>query len=174
MSLFKKKSPAAINDAGAKPTSLPMALGMAKRKKLNAGGKVAPSKDLMAIEPSAYTSDKTAGYPKMSDGGSVSERIMRKRKMMADGGMTTPEADEDEKNDMFMKKMSDGGTVELDNEEEPAEEDFNKMDANAKELYDDEQLSDQPLESKGHSEEDQHDMDIVSAIRRKLTAKRGM
>jgi hypothetical protein len=42
------------------------------------------------------------------------------------------------------------------------------------EQYDDGQISKQPLESKGHSPMDELDRSMVAAIRRKMSAKRGM
>lgn len=75
------------------------------------------------------------------------------------------------------KKMADGGMVDMDNKEsdDNAFDDLN-MDAVKKESYDDDQLSPQPMDSNetGDDREDESEnhMDMVSAIRRKLAAKR--
>lgn len=75
------------------------------------------------------------------------------------------------------KMMADGGMVDLEanSEESPNEEDQMSFKANGKEQYDDSQLSAQPEDSNEHGDEldsDEHDM--ISRIRAKIRAKRGM
>lgn len=85
---------------------------------------------------------------------SMAEAIMRKRKMMAEGGMVD------------LDNHEDGDQAEFDDQNELAAK---------KELYDDEQLSPQPMDSNEHgddlSDEDKYDM--VSSIRRRMKMKRG-
>lgn len=123
---------------------------------------------------------------------SVAYNVQRqaRKKKMAMGGMATPTADEfmsgDFDSDMpgsiaeaiMMKKkkmMADGGEVDIqDNGQEmysnPYDED-NEL-AVKKELYDDSQLMDQPMDSNEMGDdidEDAHDM--VSMIRKKIKTK---
>lgn len=88
--------------------------------------------------------------------GSIAEAIMQKRSR---------------------KKMADGGMVdrEENTEESPPDLDSLNIEAAGKELYDDSQISPQPEDSneKGDMiDSDQHDM--ISQIRAKIKAKRGM
>lgn len=75
------------------------------------------------------------------------------------------------------KKYADGGVVDIeDNGEEEGSTPFDDMNEEAvmKELYDDSQLEDQPMDSNEHGddiEEDVHDM--VSTIRKKMKSLRG-
>lgn len=151
------------------PQSLAIALGVQsqarKKKKMADGGQVEPQKKLGEIinypgvdkSPSPMPSPKSyaKGGMAMRDE-SMAQAIMRKRKE---------------------KMMAEGGMVELDNHEEPADafDDLNE-EAALKELYDDEQLSADPMDSNEHSvelsDEDSHDM--VSAIRRKMRMRKGM
>lgn len=75
------------------------------------------------------------------------------------------------------KMMAEGGQVDLEenSEEAPNFEDDASFEANGKEQYDDSQLSAQPQDSNEHGDDisaDEHDM--ISRIRAKLRAKRGM
>lgn len=75
------------------------------------------------------------------------------------------------------KMMAEGGEVDLEenSEESPNFEDQQSFKANGKEQYDDSQLSDQPEDSNEHGDEMDSDIhDMVSRIRAKLKAKRGM
>lgn len=101
------------------------------------------------VEPSDLMSDDERAT-------SIADAIMRKR---------------------HKKKMAEGGMVDLEanSEESPNMEDQYSFEANGKEQYDDSQISKQPMDSNetGDSiESDAHDM--VSKIRAKIKAKRGM
>ena len=174
MPLIKRPSKKAFDhnmkaemDAG-KPQdqSLAIAYDVQRRskKKMARGGMV--EQDRMAADASAPATPMRKPdnrrlpmdeymAPKMADGGevaprSISEAIMRKRKMM----------------------MAEGGEVDLDCYEDPANPngyDDENMDAVMKELYDDYQIGPEPMDSNEHGddiESDKHDM--VSMIRRKM------
>jgi len=97
----------------------------------------------------------------MARGGSVADQIMRKKKMMAEGGPVD----------------SDGG---VDLQDSNGDEWLNREDdmsfdaARKKTYYDDDQLDDQPEDSNEHGhdlpDEDEHDM--VDQIRAKMKSKR--
>jgi len=94
----------------------------------------------------------------LSKGGSIADRIMQKRKMMAEGG------------EVDLAKNS---------EEDLNNEDQMSFDAGLKEQYDVDQISPQPMDSneKGDSREsdaeNMHDDDMIEQIRKRLKAKRG-
>lgn len=88
-----------------------------------------------------------------ASGGSVADAIRMKKKMYSDGGMVD---------------------IQENGEEEGSSPyDRQNMEAVKKELYDDDQISEQPEDSNEHGddiEEDKHDM--VGAIRKKIKSKR--
>lgn len=88
---------------------------------------------------------------------SIADAILAKRRKMAEGGMV----------DLEDSNQEDG---------DPSYDDQNTLAAAKKEVYDDDQISSQPRGSnlKGDSREDdsENHMDMVSAIRAKLRAKR--
>jgi hypothetical protein len=88
---------------------------------------------------------------------SIADAILAKRKKMAGGGMV----------DLEESNQEDG---------DPSYEDQNTLAAAKKEVYDDSQLSADPMDSNesGDDREDESEnhMDMVSAIRRKLASKR--
>lgn len=108
------------------------------------------------------------------DGMSVAERIRRK-KMMAEGGMV--DSDQDGMDAMKKEMYADGGMVDLDMNDEESPNQYDKMNrkaANAHQ-YDDSQISPQPEDSNQHGStdiENELDRSIVAAIRRKM--KSGM
>ena len=81
---------------------------------------------------------------------------------------------------MRKRRMAEGGEVDLEanSEESPNMEDQYSYDANGEEQYDLRQLSKQPMDSNemGDDREDESENknDMISAIRMKLKAKRGM
>lgn len=113
-----------------------------------------------------------------------------KYQRMADGGMVNDLEDMDDAEednspvDAIMsrrRKMADGGMVDLDanSEESTADHGLKYLtDANLKEQYDLDQLSDQPEDSnemgddREENEENIDDSDIVGSIRRKMKSKR--
>lgn len=119
----------------------------------------------------------------------IAYNIQRKnRKKMADGGMVQPgfkeRYDEQAGHESIVdsirmksraKKMAEGGMVDLDSDEEP--EMYTELDEHAADepVYDDDQIETQPEDSNEHSDDidsDSHDM--VSRIRSRLKAKRGL
>jgi hypothetical protein len=77
------------------------------------------------------------------------------------------------------KKMAEGGMVDLEanSRESKNNEDDYSFEALEKEMYDDSQLSEQPMDSNEHGDEsekaaeNEHDSKIVSAIRKKYKRK---
>lgn len=100
-------------------------------------------------------------------------------KKMAQGGMPQPAMAEERAGSVAeaimhrRKMMADGGEVDIDSngQEDPANPnayDDQNMDAAMKELYDDDQLMDQPMDSNQHGDilSDEDANDLVSKIRR--------
>ncbi len=142
----KGSAPAPKPDDKKLPESETMANHFAKGGMIDMEEEISPS-DMMSDDERAS---------------SIADAIMRKRdKMkMAEGGMV------------------DDGEVDLEaNSEEVGRSPYDHMnqDAANKELYDLDQLSPQPMDSNEHGDDldsDKHDM--ISAIRAKLKAKRGV
>jgi len=149
------------------------------------------------------SADEDSAVGRYARGGNIADEIMRKRKMMAEGGMlsedemdTADNAEDGEDTRMVyakssggsgssdmdkMRMMADGGQVDLEGN---SEEDLNNEDqmsykAGLKEQYDLSQLGDEPEDSneKGDDREDFaeniHDDDMISEIRRRMKARRG-
>ncbi len=74
------------------------------------------------------------------------------------------------------RKMQEGAVDINENAEEmPNQYDELNMEAAGKELYDDDQLSDQPMDSNEHGDDiDSDDHDMISQIRKKMKSKRDM
>ncbi len=121
-------------------TSMRPAIDQYMGSKMAEGGEVGPA-DLMSDDERSS---------------SIAEAIMRKRKMMADGGMVDLDANSEEHSNEY--------------------DDLNEDAANEPQS-DDSQISAQPEDSneKGDSREDdsENKRDMISAIRAKLKAKRG-
>lgn len=114
-----------------------------------------------------------------------SARTDRDLDMYASGGKVHASADEDSDLSMIhqiMKKrrmMADGGEVDL---QENSNEDLNNEDqmsydaARKKTYYDLDQLEDQPMDSNEHgddlTDEDEHNQSMIGMIRRKMKSKR--
>ena len=94
----------------------------------------------------------------MARGGSVADKIMRKRKMMADGGQVDLEGNSEE---------------DLNNEDQMSYK------AGLKEQYDLSQLGDEPEDSNEHGDEREdaaeniNDDDMIESIRKRMKARRG-
>lgn len=161
-SKMKSKQMAMMDDEGGPApgsgNSLPMALSIQRKnkpKKMAGGGPV------VATDPEKKkTLGETIGYP-MAEGGEIercspAEMIMRKRRAA---------------------RMAEGGMVDLEEgtEEHGNMEDDLSWEALGKELYDDEQISEQPTDSNEHSDEIESDThDKISQMRARIRAKRGM
>lgn len=225
MPLFKKKSMSEMEmPAKPKGDSLPIAYGVQKaqkKKKFAYGGKaeadanpgtparkpddsrppkgqfMSGDNDIKANDfVEMIASDGRPSLDSMQDGMSVAERIRRKR-MMAEGGMVPADDAETEKSMDDMKRKKDmsfsddegmsmdalkkenyaeGGMVDLDANDEESPNQYDKMNRKAADAhqYDDSQISPQPMDSNehGHMIEDEMDRSIVAAIRRKMSGKK--
>lgn len=132
------------------------------RKKMASGGKATAddAEDLkdehMLREPSTdpfhidEDHEDDIMNAKLAMGGSVADRIMRKR--MAAGGQVDLQSNEDEHADLY---------PELNEE------------AIKKEYYDLSQLEDQPLDSIGHDLPDEDSHDHIERIRARMRSRRG-
>lgn len=123
--------------------------------------------------------------------GKVHGRLMHSKGMQmaghyAEGGeiMGKPKSLAEEvmarrKNNKMLEEGDEQGTIDLErhNEEYPNRYDEEDMDAARRNQYDDSQLSEQPEDSNEHGhelpDEDEHYMDMVEAVRRRIKAKRG-
>lgn len=145
MSIIKSKSKKSQDK---EPAPMKHSLAMAYNIKKNSGKKIAKGS---SIDPSDLMSDDERAK-------GIVDAILEKRKA---------------------KKMADGGMVDIQSDngdEEPANPNgFDTQNANLKELYDDEQISPQPMDSNEHGDEidsDAHDM--IAKIRSRIKLKRGM
>lgn len=187
MPLFKPKSKQGPKTEASKNTDLSMAVNVqraAKRKKMAQGGEVSFGHEVADNGGPGREMAKLRKNPDpmlMSEGGSVSEKIMAKRSKSLDfnednGGLTTNTYDMRDEDAIKKENYADGGMVDLNEESEEHPNEYYELNAQAanEEQYDDSQLDPQPRDSnlKGHELEDKHDM--IAAIRRKLSAKRGM
>lgn len=152
---FNKNVEAEMHSGKPQDQSLAIAYSIQRRakKKMAYGGKA--EEDMESAPPMAKSEHM---HMEEDEPKSMAEAIMRKRKakMMAEGGMVD---------------------IEENGEEESADHfDALNHEAAMKELYDDEQISHQPMDSNEHgdelSDEDAHDM--VSMIRKKLRMKLDM
>lgn len=178
MGLFKKNmdkkmSMQAEDKAPGKSLALAVSL---KRKKMSKGGEVAPA------TPSRKPDDKKIPESESmsknwSEGSAPARKPDDERRPMDEymanhfskGGIVEEV--------MKRRKMADGGQVDIEEngEEMPADhfDDLNE-EAGMKELYDDNQLESQPEDSNmhGHELSDEDANDMISAIRRKMMAKK--
>lgn len=156
-------------DAG-KPQDQSLAISYSiqrkNKKKMYEGGVVSQERAEEDMEPAVpMRKSERMGPPEdeymsdhFSEGGSVADEIMRKKKMYAEGG----EVD-----------LSENA------EEEPNNEDDMSYEALKKENYSESdglEALDQPEDSneKSHEPSDSDEHDMVESIRRKMRAKRGM
>lgn len=149
MPLIKKKSKEALsqnietemNAGKPKAQSLAIALNtqrMAKKKKMASGGPVPMAEGGMVDIDDHY--------------GSIADAILKKKRMMAEGGQVEPDS------------METPSTVSPYNEDD--------HEAILKELYDTDQLSDQPEDSNTHGDmlkdDNQNSGSVADKIRRKM------
>lgn len=195
----KSKSAPSNDEMDPKPSaakSLPLAMSIqkqSKRKKMAYGGKaqndnnpgtparkpddMRPAKDEYMtgqhpVRPNSMSSmipmEGRPSIDEMQDVLSIAQKIMHRRKM-AEGGMV----DSDQMGMDAMKKemYADGGMVDLDMNDEESPNQYDKMNRKAanEHMYDDDQLSKQPMDSNedGQPMEDEEDQSIVAKIRRK-------
>lgn len=196
--MFKKKSKP-MPDAPGKP-SLIMALGAQKygKKKMALGGAVeAPSRsgkpydrnpgapmpkpDNTRRPKEAYLSDQWASSGELADASNTSMRPPQPQYMadhFAEGGMVDSIA-EAVMRKVKSRMMAEGGMVDLEANSEEQPNQFDPMNAETanEEQYDLSQLSKQPKDSNelGDDREDEEENkdDMVSAIRKKVQAKKG-
>jgi hypothetical protein len=141
----------------------------------------------------AYMGKDWAGEPELDDASDTSMGPAKSEydavQWAAKGGEIEPHElmSDDERSssiaDAIMKKraktkaMADGGMVDLEanSEEQPNNEDDYSFDAVKKEQYDLDQLGPDPMDSNEHGDAiDSDKNDMVSQIRKKMRAKRGM
>jgi hypothetical protein len=127
---------------------------MAMKKRMADGGEIEANNEDTG-NPGEDSEDQMDTM-QMARGGSVADAIMKKRKMMADGG------------EVDLQDLSD--------EQLNSEDDMSYDAAGKKTYYDDSQLSKQPEDSNEHGderesgEEDEHDM--IAKIRSKMKSKK--
>ena len=114
-----------------------------------------PAKKPDNMRPEGYMSDKMTGQ--YADGGEVEDHydgiasaIMRKKRKMADGGMVD-----------INENAQESGQTPYDND---------NSEAYKKELYDDDQLSDQPTDSNEHGDSDD-DYSVSSQVRKRMRSR---
>jgi hypothetical protein len=141
----------------------------------------------------AYMGKDWAGEPELDDASDTSMGPAKSEydgvQWAAKGGEIEPHElmSDDERSssiaDAIMKKrhkakmMADGGMVDLEanSEEQPNNEDDYSFNAVKKEAYDLDQLGPDPMDSNEHGDDIESDKnDMVSQIRKKMRAKRGM
>lgn len=158
----------------------------AKRKKMARGGELDLRDERMSSIDDKYDDRDEDMIDRERIGRDADhDAKMERRAMLADGGMVDELDDEDEESrsivDAIRRKMAKGGEIEdeVDLQDSNGDEDLNEEDdlsfkaARKKTYYDLDQLEDQPEDSNlyGEDEDDDHDLDVVSQIRRKMKKK---
>lgn len=135
--------------------------------------------DMIAGKPRRHAEEKkAASHMAVADDEDSMELDMLHKRKMAHGGMVDMDKPKSIADAIMRKRkmMADGGEVDLQSN---ADEDLNLEDqlsfeaARKKTYFDDSQISKQPMDSNEHGDEidsDEHDM--ISSIRRKMKSKR--
>jgi len=136
-----------------------------------------PQKQALAI---AYSVQRKNKAKKMAEGGEVKTLgdMIGYPKAMAEGGEVEEHYDSIADAILRKKKSGQADLQENANEHLNLEDDLNFDAARKDTYYDLDQMEEQPEESNEHGDKledsDEDDMDMISSIRRKMKAKRGL